>query len=799
MKRIALFILLTTISAHAQKAWTVEDIFKDGGPTGTPPRNIEWSPDGQLLTFLAPDNTVGKAGDLLALDTTTNKISILATAEKLTSATISEKDKDHRARYGMPSYTWAADSKHLILDSAGVISLYDVASQTATRIVDTHNGSGDDPKFSPDAKSISYLRDHNLFVADVKSGREDNLTRTNSDSLLNGEVDWVYLEELEVRSNYFWSPDSQHIAYLQADESKVPEYPLTGLNDTHATIDMQRYPQPGDPNPTVRIGIVSANGSKTKWLDIPQSAGNDYIPRFGWVDGQTLYVEVLTRDQKHLNIYLADAKSGRSHLILDDYDSKYLDTNYDVTFIDNSRFIIKSWRSGHTHLYLYTLDPNLGTATLTQQLTKGDYEVDELLSVDLKNQTVFYVSNEGNPLENALYTVHLDGTGKTQFIRTGAPPSANRNTPTRPCTDAETHGGFICELPVEGRTVVSQHGNAFPVTGTHFISLSPDYKRFLDMGGNTSSPNSVLLCDSARTSGDSCHLVWEPHSVGLIGYTEAGDPNPLPLELKAKDGSTLYGSLLLPLNALQNPPHCTSNTACNYSDSGTPALPASVPLILNPYGGPHEQSVTNSWGGSSELFDQLLAQHGFAVLHIDNRGMGGRGRDFEQAAYNNFGPVQLDDQLNALDQVLKQYPQLDPARIGFWGWSWGGSFTLYAMEHSDRFKTGVAVAPVTDWRLYDSIYTERYLGLPSANVKIYDADSTLRSAAQLKGKLLLIHGTGDDNVHLANSLQQQQAFIDAQIPFDLELFPGKTHSISGYTARVNLFNHILQYFETNLK
>ncbi len=480
MKRIALFILLATISAHAQKhaptVWTVEDIFKDGGPTGTPtPAISSGPPDGKLLTFLAPDDSVGssfpgKPGDLLALDPITNKISVLATAEKLTSATpISEKDKDHRARYGMPSYTWAADSKHLILDSAGVISLYDVATQTATRIVDTHNGSGDDPKFSPDAKSISYLRDHNLYVADVKDGREENLTRTNSDSLLNGEVDWVYLEELEVRSNYFWSPDSQRIAYLQADESKVPEYPLTGLNDTHATIDMQRYPQPGDPNPSVRIGIVSADGSKTKWLDIPQSPGNDYIPRFGWVDAQTLYVELLTRDQKHLNIYLADAKSGKSHLILDDYDSKYLDTNYDVTFIDDSRFIIKSSRSGHTHLYLYTVDakhPHDTTATLAQQLTTGDYEIDELLAVDPKTQTAFYTSNEKNPLQNALYSIHLDGTRKTSLIWLSPPPvSIPKNTAF--CLDLkdvsrETHCGLIEDVPVDYRRVVSPSGLVAP-------------------------------------------------------------------------------------------------------------------------------------------------------------------------------------------------------------------------------------------------------------------------------------------------------------------------------------------------
>ncbi|HXB61543.1 MAG TPA: alpha/beta fold hydrolase [Acidobacteriaceae bacterium] len=742
MKRTALFILLALAAAHAQKPWTVEDIFKDGGPTGTPPRSIEWSPDGKLLTFLAPDDTVGsslpgKPGDLLALDTATGKISVLATQDKLASATpLSEKDKDHRARYGMPSYTWAADSKHLILDAGGVISLYDVASQTATRIVDTQNGSGDDPRFSPDARSISYLRDHNLYVAPATpdSHNERNLTNTAGDTLLNGEVDWVYLEELDVRSNYFWSPDSQRIAYLQADETKVPEYPLPDLSGTHATVDMQRYPQPGDPNPSVRVGVVSAKGSKTKWLDIPQSAGNDYIPRFGWVDAQTLYVEVLTRDQKHLSLYLADATSGKSHLIFDGYDSKYLDTNYDVTFIDDSRFILKSWHSGHTHLYLYTIDarhPLDTTATLTQQLTTGGYEVDELLSVDPKTSTVFYTSNEGNPLENALWTIQLDGTGKKEL--TASP-------------------------------------------GTHYIELAPDNRNFIDMAGSTLSPYTVSLCDLAQ----SCTTIWRPKTLTDLGYTPIA---PRQLQLKAADKiTTLYASLILPPNAGEK-----------------------IPLILNPYGGPHEQSVTNSWGGGDALFDQLLSQHGFAVLHVDNRGMGERGRDFEQAAFNNFGPVQLEDQLTALDQILKLYPQLDPARIGFWGWSWGGTFTLYAMEHSAaagepaRFKAGVAVAPVTDWQLYDSIYTERYLGLPADNAKVYDAGSTLKAAAQLHGKLLLIHGTGDDNVHLSNSMQQQQAFINAQIPFDLELFPGKTHSIAGYTDRVNLFNHILQYFETNLK
>ncbi|HEY0308039.1 MAG TPA: DPP IV N-terminal domain-containing protein [Acidobacteriaceae bacterium] len=733
VRAMGALLLFATAAAQAQKQWTVEDIYRNGGPTGTAPRSFEWSPDGRLLTFLAADDKVGKTGDLLALETATGKLTVLATKDKLTAAPISEKDKDHRARYGMPSYTWAADSKHLILDAGGVVALYDVAAGTATRIVDTGNGSGDDPKFSPDAKSISYLRDHNLFVAPAtpNSHHELNLSRTTGDATLNGEVDWVYLEELDVRSNYFWAPDSQHLIYLQADESKVPQYPLTDLNETHATVDMQRYPQPGDPNPAVRVGIVSAKGGSTTWIDVPFSAGNDYIPRFGWVDAKTVYVEVLTRDQKHLNLYLADAKSGKSHLIFTDTDTKYLDTNYDVTFIDASRFLFTSWRDGHTHLYLYAVDathPLTTSATLTRQLTQGDFEVESLLGVDPKTQTAFYLSSEGDPIQNAVWSIQLDGTHKQRL-------SSTQNT------------------------------------GTYRAVFAPDFKHYLNMNGSILKASTISLCDLNQA----CTPIYTPHTLADLGYTAI---QPQILHLKAKDGTTLYGSLLLPPNATSA---------------------ASVPLILNPYGGTHAQNVRNAWGGGNQLFDQLLAQHGFAVLDVDNRGMGGRGRDFEQFAYNNFGPVQLEDQISALDQVLVQFPQLDTKRIGFWGWSWGGSFTLYAMEHSDRFKAGIAVAPVTDWRNYDSVYTERYLGLPAANAAIYDADADVKAAAQLKGKLLLVHGTGDDNVHLANSIQQQEALINAHVPFDLQLYPRKTHSIAGYDARTHLFNRILQQFETNLK
>ncbi len=199
-----------------------------------------------------------------------------------------------------------------------------------------------------------------------------------ADALLNGEVDWVYLEELDVRTNYSWSPDSKTLAYLQMDEAKVPKSPIEDFIPTHATVSWQRYPQPGDPNPAVRVGVVPVTGGPTTWVNVPFSPNNDYIPRFGWIDANTVYVEVLTRDQKHLNLYLADARTGASHLLHTEADPKYLEDNYDITFLPHGRFINASWRDGHMHLYLYSFDqqyPLATDATLVRPLTRGEHDV----------------------------------------------------------------------------------------------------------------------------------------------------------------------------------------------------------------------------------------------------------------------------------------------------------------------------------------------------------------------------------------------------------------------------------------
>ncbi len=722
-------------SAHAQppRTLTVEDIFAHGQLAGGAPQGLTWSPDGAHLTYL-------DGGELIDLDPGTGKPHVLVSRTKLASLSgtaANEKDRDHRARYGMASYLWAPDSAHLLFDTHGSLWLYDLKSGTGLNIGASGAASGDDPKFSPDGKLISFINEHGdehgLSVIHLRDAGTPvtGVASTNNAAILNGKVDWVYEEELDVRSNYFWSPDSTRLVYLQMDETSVPEYPITDWIPVHPTVDKQRYPQPGDPNPAVRVGVVRANGGKTAWIKLPPDAfksGEDYVPRFGWVDSKTVWVETLARDHKRLSLYFADPATGLAKLVLEQRDDKFLDERYDVS-VAGGQILWTSWQDGHSHLYLYNYDtanPLASGAKLVKQLTQGDWDVAEVLGIDPARKEVYYASNETNPTERQLWRVGFDGARK-------------------PIT---TQPGF--------------HAGDFAPAGGAFVD------RFSDR----LTPATVSLC---RVDGE-CHLFWSTRAMDAYRLRA-----PKPLEAKASDGTTLYATILLPDGPMAGP------------------KPASVPLILNPYGGPGEQSVENRWGGDGFLFDTLLMQHGFAVLHADNRGMGGRGREFAQAAYRNFGPVQLEDQLAVADAALAKYPQLDPKRQGWWGWSWGGTFTLYALTHTDRFRAGVAVAPVTDWHNYDSIYTERYMSEPADFPTGYKDFSVVNSAAKLHGHLLLVQGTGDDNVHLQNTVQFVQQLIVNNLPYDLQIYPRKTHSISGTEVRPHLYNRILAQFETYLK
>jgi dipeptidyl-peptidase 4 len=730
-------LISCAFSQSAKKALTIEAIFAEGGISGRRPETIKWSPDSTKFSFIQRDDS-GEHGQLWYVDAATGERQVLVSEARLAALAPpvgkikDEREKERITRYHVAAYEWAPDSKHLLFDSQGQLWLYTIENGTAVQITSAPDPSSD-PKFSPDGSKIAYLRQHNLYVRALTGGKEKQITKPTGDkdkdeNLLNGEVDWVYAEELDVRSNYFWSPNGQELVYLQMDETNVPTYPIVNWMPTHPNVEMEKYPKAGDPNPAVRLGVVSEDGGKTKWITVTEDK-DIYIPRFGWVRDGLLWAEVLNRAQDKLDLYFADAHSGRSRKVLSETaPDAWINVNNDFKILKSGdRFLWSSWRDGTTQLYLYSFDmadPLAAEAKLERQLTKGDFEILGVEGLDDSSGTVYFTCDKDDPRQRQLYSVTLDGSG---FQR-----------------------------------VSQQDGN-------HESTFADDGKHYVDEYSSVLTPPNMSICSAVGP----CKKVWDSRSVDEFGLLA-----PEFLRFQADDSTKLYGALLMP-------PEATSS--------------GKIPLIVYIYGGPAAQTVRNDWMGTTGLFHEMMAQKGFAIFTVDNRGTPARDRKFQTAIRHEYGEIELKDQLAALDQLFAQYPQLDRARVAIWGWSNGGSMTLYALTHSDVFKAGVSVAPVTDWRDYDTIYTERYQGLPKDNGKGYQ-DLHLSSVAdKLHGSLLLAHGTSDDNVHFQNSVQMVEALIQAGKQFRFMIYPNKTHGIGGSDDRDHLFHLIEDHFERELK
>jgi dipeptidyl-peptidase 4 len=729
--RIFFVASLASAQTAPPKPLTIDAIYQPGGLTGRGPEFEAWSPDGTKFSFIQRDDK-GEKGELWYVDTATGEKKVLVSAAKLASLAPdvnnvkNEREKERLTRYHVAAYVWAPDSKHLIFDSQGQLWLYDLASQTAVQFTSASDPSGD-PKFAPDGNHVAYTRKHNLYVRPVSGKGEKQLTKDTGENLFNGDIDWVYAEELAVRSNYFWSPDSKEIVFMHMDETNVPTYPITDWIPTHPTVDQEKYPKVADPNPVVKLGIADIDRGKVRWISLNNDP-DTYIPRFGWAGEGTIWAEVLNRPEDKMDLYFVDAKSGRSRIVLTETtEGAWIDFDHvEARFLKSGgKFLWPSWRDGNMHIYLYSFDaqnPMVADAKLERQLDHGDYEVLGINGVDESAGTVFFESNKDDPRQQHIFSVQLDGSGFKDL------------------TTSE---------------------------GLHTASVSDDGKHYTDTFMGPQNAETISLC----AVGGQCSSVWQAQNE----IADYGLRSPKFLEFKADDGTTLYGRLLLPPDS---------------------AATGKIPFIVHIYGGPAAQMVKK---GVPDAFDEILARKGFAIFSVDNRGTPGRDRKFQTAIRHEFGAIELKDQLTALDQLLAQYPELDKDRIAIWGWSNGGSMTLYAMTHCDRFRAGVAVAPVTDQRNYDSIYTERYMGLLKDDKEGYEQSDVNLSADKLHGALLLVHGTSDDNVHFQNSIQMIDALIDAGKQFRLMIYPNKTHGIAGRDARVHLFTMIEEHFERELR
>lgn len=718
-----LLFLIIALAAPAQEL-TIEAIFGRHGLAGPAPQQLRWSPDGTVLTYIL-EEAGSRERNLWAVGADAGEPQILvghlqlsSLAPALRESTGDERERERRRRYAIASYLWSPDSRSLLFTSAGSLFLYDLERSESLELTPGLTGVKH-PKFSPDGKSVSFVYEYDLWLASVADGGLRRLTTGGTADLLHGDLDWVYPEEFGVRSGYFWSPDSERIAFLETDQSGVPTYPMTTLTGIESTVDLQRYPKAGDPNPKVRLGVVEvrAGAPEPEWLEF----NAEYLPRFSWAGDSRLIVQTLDRAQRNLRLESIDALSYKRDTLITERDRDWINVHDDLRVLDGgSQFLWSSERSGLRHLYLYS-----GGGKLVRRLTEGEWEVSSVRGIDKEAGIVYFTANRDNPIGSDLYAVQLKG-GPVRRVTSGI--------------------------------------------GTHSVVMNPSATHYVDARSTMQHPGDVVV---RSPGGGLSRVIHEAQSVD--GYDLA---EPELGTISSEDGAVIRTLLLKPKRLERGKKY---------------------PLLIYVYGGPHGPTIRDSWDTQGRYqFHQRLAQQNFVVAYVDDRASSRLGHQYEVALSRDYGPTALADQLTAVER-LKQLPFVDPDRVGIWGWSGGGLASSFALTHSDVFRAGIAVAPVTDWRLYDSIYTERYMGLPSDEPEAYGRTSAIEAAANLHGRLMLIHGTADDNVHPENTFRMVDALVDADKPYELQLYPGQTHGISGEQDRLHLFRTMEEFWIRELR
>ena len=601
---------------------------------------------------------------------------------------------------------WSEDGKSILYPVRGDLFLIRVPGGEIEQLTKTPDIEIA-PQLSPDGKRVVVRRGWDLYTVDVSSKKETRLTSGGSETLRNGGLDWVYPEEIGLDTAFWWSPDSRSVAYLQFDTSREPLFPHADLLRVRAVYEPERYPQAGENNATVRLGIVPAQGGPTHWLDAATTTTSDLLARAGWMpDSRRMYVVRMNRLQNHLEAMAIDAESGKASTIFKESDPYWLNLRGDVRFVDNGKnFLWTSERTGYRHLYLYSAD-----GREVRQITRGDWEVTGIAAVDEAGRRVFYTSSEPGPLERHLFVIGFDGQNKRRLTEE---------------------------------------------SGTHQISIGPGGAYYLD---TFSSLKTAPLTELHAGDGSDLGAYREAER------RETGEYDILPAEIlqfHGADGTPLYGRLIRP---------------AGYQPG------KKYPVVVNVYGGPDVAlPVRNAWPAID--MDQVLAHRGYVVWQAENRGGAGRGHAFETVIFHNLGVSELADQVAGV-RYLISLGIADPERIGIRGHSYGGFMTVNALLNApDVFRAGFAGAPVTSWINYDTIYTERYMGLPLEDEPGYHETALPQHAANLKGKLMLAHNFEDDNVLFQNTLQLTDALEAAGKQFEMMLYSEKTHGITGASLR----------------
>jgi dipeptidyl-peptidase 4 len=558
--------------------------------------------------------------------------------------------------------------------------------------------------FSPDGEFVAFVRENDLYVVDVRTQTERRLTEGGTDKLRNGKADWVYYEEVFSRSErtYWWSPDSARLALLQIDSSPVRPYPLVDDLPEDREVEYAPFPKPGQPNPNVRIGIVSAAGGSVRWADLGEYTPASFlVTGAGWMpDSSAAYCYIQNRTQTWLDFCTVGKDGGKPTRLFRDSNGAWVDVPDAPEFLKDGSFLFASEKTGWRHYYHFGKD-----GKEIAQVTSGEWEARDIEAVDEEGGWLYFTGMKDNPIGGNLYRAKLDGTGLERL--TSEP-------------------------------------------GSHNANVSKTGKLFVDSWSSFSAPTRVVL----RNADGSAARTLDSNPVYALEEYEFGEAELV--QIPAPDGFVIEGSLIKP------PGFDPEKT---------------YPVWFSSYAGPHAPTVSDSWGGG-RTWDQAIASMGILVFHADPRSASGKGAVNTRACYKQLGVSELADIETAI-KWLTANPWADAERVGISGWSYGGFMTAFAMTHSTLFSAGIAGGTVTDWRDYDTIYTERYMLTPEENPEGYDKTSVVKAAKDLHGRLLLVHGVMDDNVHAQNAWRFVRALQSAGKEFEMMFYPGARHGVGG--------------------
>jgi dipeptidyl-peptidase-4 len=723
----------STLNAELERIFAREEYTPE---TFTQPA---WIEGGVRYAAVEPSAAAAGAKDIVEYDTATGTRTVLVAAPAL-------KPAGAAAPLAIDGYAWSADRAKLLLytnakkvwrqNTRGDYWVLDRASGALRQI-----GAGAAAstlmfaKFSPDGRRVGYVRDRDLYVEDVGSGAVTRLTKAENEHIVNGTSDWVYEEELDLRDAFRWSPDGRQIAYWQFDTTGIENFTLINATDSiYPSLTRIPYPKAGTTNSSARVGVVSAAGGPTTWVEAPGDPRNTYIPRIEWSeDGRTLAVQQLNRLQNRNDVLIAETRSGavrRAHR--DEQPKAWVDVTDDFTWLEGGRaFLWVSEKDGWRHIYRVATD-----GSGDRLITKFDADVIAINTVDPKAGWVYFLASPAAATEQYLYRARLDGNGPPERV-----------------TPAGTPGFHTYNVSPDLRWAFHTWSRIDVPPVTELVSL-PDHR-------------------PVRTLVDNAALKAK--------LAAQGNPPTEFFKVEVGEGVTLDGWMMKPRGF---------DPARRY------------PLLVYVYSEPAGQTVVDRWFGNRNLFHRALANDGFIVASVDNRGTPvPKGTAWRKVVYGAIGDLASKEQAAAVRQLLARYSFIGSERVAIWGWSGGGSGTLNAMfRFPDLYKVGVSVAPVPDQRLYDTIYQERYMGLPQDNAEGYRVGSPINFAEGLKGRLLIIHGSGDDNVHYQGTEKLVNRLVSLGKPFDLMVYPNRTHSISeGEGTTLHVYSLIARYLVEHAK